>query len=62
MDAANPPIDKALDALRELTFEQIRARLAEIAEEEVQLRVLARAAKARERQERRQAEVKGGAA
>jgi hypothetical protein len=49
--APTTPIAEALDAVRGLTSEQIRERLAQLAAEAAQLRVLLRAARARERRE-----------
>jgi hypothetical protein len=45
------PIADALAAVQALTSEQILSRLAELGQEEQQLRVLLRAARAREREE-----------
>ena len=46
------PLTTALEALRDLTPEQINVRLDELAAEEAQLRVLLRASVARERARR----------
>jgi hypothetical protein len=60
MSRATPPITEALAAVQGLTPEQILTRLDELHAEERQLRILLRAARARERALRRIPVDEGG--